>query len=340
VAKVEPTAASPGRPKSSAKLLARRGVTTTAGALAALLGAHAVEAVPASLAATLAQSAFAATGGGGFAALLTAKLMSMTKLKIAAASLAIVAAGVPLAWQRQTALRLEEENRAWRQRLADSAGEPSGSSAVAKLVEVDQLERQRAEHVELLRLRDEATRLRREVGALKPNRAAIAAESGNAPDEATVLKQPADWRDVGFGSPAAALETMLWAQSRGQRDRFMQALAVPAGVDPGVLELWRRQFVPTPDWSDTRKGYYVTAVKPIVDGLVEVTEKVTMADGGTMLGRRVFQRMGDDWKALVWVAKIQNTGQPELSLTQFIHGGQFDARGVFHGEPVAPPDSQ
>ena len=116
-------------------LLKQRGVTLSVAALGTALAAQAVTAVPAGLAASVAEAALAsaATGGGITATL--AKLMTMTKLKVGIVSL-IAAAGVatPLAIQYQSQARLREENQALRQEASQLAQFAAENERLSNLV--------------------------------------------------------------------------------------------------------------------------------------------------------------------------------------------------------------
>ena len=72
-------------------LLAKRGVTSTATALATLLVSQSVTAAPAGMAASVAGASLAGVATGGATALTLTKIMTMTKLKISLISAAIIA---------------------------------------------------------------------------------------------------------------------------------------------------------------------------------------------------------------------------------------------------------
>ena len=94
------------------------------------------------------------------------KLMTMTKLKFGIISVVAVAGvAIPLAIQNQSQARLREENQALRQQagqLAQVAAENERlSNLVVQAKSAESLPREQMS--ELLRLRDEATRLRGQV---------------------------------------------------------------------------------------------------------------------------------------------------------------------------------
>lgn len=142
-------------------LLARRGVTSTAGALAVALANQAVIAAPAGLAATVSTAAVTgaiAAGGVGLATA-TVTFMSMTKLQIGIVG-AIAVAGVSgLAVQQTSAEKLKaelNELRVGNARLEEARAENGRLARTAA-----EVERLRADDAELARLRDETAGLRR-----------------------------------------------------------------------------------------------------------------------------------------------------------------------------------
>jgi RNA polymerase sigma factor (sigma-70 family) len=147
-------------------LLARRGVTSSAAALALALTTQAVAAAPVGLAATVTGAALAT--GGGLATAVT--FMSLTKLQIGIAG-AVIAAGV------SGYLMQEKNNAALRAELA-SFHQPAGE--IAQLQESNrQLARAasdaaslRVDDAEFVRLRDEAAAVQNRIQA---NALAVAA---------------------------------------------------------------------------------------------------------------------------------------------------------------------
>ncbi len=162
--------------------LAKRGVTSTASALAVALAGPAITAAPATLAATITTVALAAAATSSTFGLLS--LMASTKLKITAAI--ILAATIVTSFVVQNrALRLQRaENAKLLERAARSADQP-GLSRSAPGSDNDELARLRAGHNELLRLRGEISRLRSEAARtvqpatrLRPKSAASAEPPG------------------------------------------------------------------------------------------------------------------------------------------------------------------
>lgn len=142
-------------------MLKRQGVTISVGALAAVLGGEAATAAPAGLAAAISGGALANTIAGGGTAPALLKIMTLTKLKIVAgAMVAGMAATVII--QSQTNGRLQKENQSLNNQLASLAQlhkdnpHPAGQQTNATEADQSQLN-------ELIRLRGEVTRLKREL---------------------------------------------------------------------------------------------------------------------------------------------------------------------------------
>lgn len=143
-------------------LLVRRGVTSTAGALAMALANQAIVAAPSGLAVTVTSAALTATAGAGAAAGVVT-FMSMTKLQLGIASAVAVAGVSGLAWQQTSTTELRRDLaqlQAEATRAVDSRTE--NTRLRAALSEVQQL---RGDDSELARLRDEAAVLRKEFEA-------------------------------------------------------------------------------------------------------------------------------------------------------------------------------
>jgi coenzyme F420-reducing hydrogenase delta subunit len=144
--------------------LIRRGVTTTSAALSAVLLANVVQAAPAGLAATLTSASVASAACGTGSAVTLLKVMTMTKLKVAIASAAVVAGvATPLVIQHHhSEAKLREENESLRQQVEQlaqlSAENERLSNLVVAAAESRPLPDSQAN--ELLRLRGEIVQLK------------------------------------------------------------------------------------------------------------------------------------------------------------------------------------
>ena len=130
--------------------LAKRGISSTAAALAIYLPECAVASAPAGLAAGIISSVPAALGTTGLGTAASLFLMS-SKLKTALAVGALLAA-VSIAWQQRTIGRLRDENQSLRDRAEAVVVQPTADTAATNGPAPDQLE--------IARLRAEIVRLR------------------------------------------------------------------------------------------------------------------------------------------------------------------------------------
>jgi RNA polymerase sigma factor (sigma-70 family) len=201
--------------------LVKRGITTTAAALASALTAHGVESVPAELAVSLAAGslASAASGGGGW----TSNLMLMTKTKIAIG--AALLAGIlvtPLIVQQHAMAAARAEQKELQARLRDLPAQTAPATSQA----ADASGIAARDRADLERLRAEAAALRAKIAQLTAQaRQLAAATPGHTAEGVPVGKvlRARDARDVGQVTPEAAMETFLWAMMSGDTNRIRQS---------------------------------------------------------------------------------------------------------------------
>ncbi|HMO66283.1 MAG TPA: sigma-70 family RNA polymerase sigma factor, partial [Verrucomicrobiota bacterium] len=110
--------------------LSRRGITSTASALAAVFAGPAVAGPPPALAATVTSAALAA-GGAAASTFGLLSLMASTKLKAAAVAALILSAGTALVLEHRAARRQRDENAALLGRLAALSAEAEAARRAA-----------------------------------------------------------------------------------------------------------------------------------------------------------------------------------------------------------------
>jgi RNA polymerase sigma factor (sigma-70 family) len=194
-----------------------RGVPVTGATLATVIGAHAVSTPPATLAGAVTANALAQT-----AVVATPFLISllMGKIKtIAVSAVAVAAVTTPLVLQHNSISRLRADNERLRQQVAVQ------SVPIAPVVAAP---RDPAEARELLQLRAEVARLRRE----QANMAKVEAENKRLRAQkpaavAAVEPVPSElWTDRGFGSPMDTLQTAHWAIRNANIEKFRESLYI------------------------------------------------------------------------------------------------------------------
>jgi RNA polymerase sigma factor (sigma-70 family) len=160
------------------ELLAKRGVTTTAGALSITLAAHVVEAAPVGLVATITSASLSAVALTAPTSTVGLQIMASIKSKIALAALLAGGFATPLILQRATVSRLRVENEALQAQLASVQALQPSAQTNASSNSMETLS-SRSQEAELLRLRGEVTRLRAD--AAKTKQAPAVTQSNTGP---------------------------------------------------------------------------------------------------------------------------------------------------------------
>jgi RNA polymerase sigma factor (sigma-70 family) len=226
-------------------LLARRGVTTSASALMVMITTQAVQAAPASLAASITSVAIA--GGTGVAVGMTAgsfiKLITMTKLKTAGVALLVAGGIATIVMQQLHNKRLREENRALLVQKRQTAEEAANANLSNLLAQAKTPQLSKDQFSELLRLRGEVGRLRKDLklaAAIKVSDANQNPGTNNVETEKApeMLNASVDAR-VGNGQ---MLITGGWTYQPGKR---LMVLVTPT-IDNGSVD-FKTQLVELPE---------------------------------------------------------------------------------------------
>jgi RNA polymerase sigma factor (sigma-70 family) len=151
-------------------ILQRHGVMTTAAALSAAMSANAIQSVPASLAAALANTSLAAAATGTTFTLL--KIMTATQLKLGLGALAVAGAATAFVIQHQVQTRLLAENQSLSQQLTQLQNDNSNlSNRLAQAGDANKLSDEQFN--DLLRLRSEVGMLRQRTNELGQAQASL-----------------------------------------------------------------------------------------------------------------------------------------------------------------------
>ncbi|MDX1953052.1 MAG: sigma-70 family RNA polymerase sigma factor [Verrucomicrobiota bacterium] len=261
--------------------LTARGITLSSSALAVLLAANTVHALPPALAATVTTAAIGTTAAGGIAVV----GFMTTKLKIAAVcALAIAGAGTPLILQHQKINTMRQENQALSDYRAHSEtlrAENERLSALLGAKPVPNLSR--PDHLELLRLRGEVGLLRKESQELAKLRSGqMVPKSSDSDQSPKVLKAEA-WANVGLEKPEDALQTFLWGGRYGQDDlvgnavrwRVQPGLEVSEALDQSMTNL----ISSTTDFAPKITGLSILDQKVEDEATVRMKIALDLADG-------------------------------------------------------------
>ena len=136
-------------------------------------------------------------------------------------------------WQRKTATGLKAEVEFQREQAGARARLAVETARLrAKQISTVELEALREDHAALVRLRGEIDGLRRRADEAARVVAAKAVEVAK-PREPSILEGPlpaSAWKNAGSATPAAALETVLWAAAGGEVEALARLLRFDAGV--------------------------------------------------------------------------------------------------------------
>ncbi len=146
-----------------------------------------------------------------------------------------VVLGLALGWQRLELAPLRAEREVLRDRQRDLARLRAERERLRRdQVSEAELERLRADRAAIGRLRGEVSAVQTMAETQQRARAARAAERFAIGQRMA----SAGWRHAGAASPAAALETVLWAAAGGEVDVFAQRIQLdPAGAQ-AAQALW------------------------------------------------------------------------------------------------------
>jgi len=289
------------------QMLNGRGIPITESTLGAALVAHGVQSAPLPLSAAVLAGAMN-SAGAPLGASIVARILNtvvMSKIKVAAISAVIVAlvAG-QFAWWRKAQADLEAARRSLagqeaRIALLQAENERLSNLKAARLPP--------AEASELLRLRNEVSQLRREKqesprATSTTPQTVKANTSGNFQWPVGQFLPKNEWRDVGFGSPEAAAQTLFWALLNTNGQRMLQGMVVPGteAVPPedvlqkAMIENARPFLLAEGATLDVNETVSADEVR------LRIRKKLTsdQAPGGTTttIEDLLVRRQGDEWK--------------------------------------------
>ena len=250
----------------------------------------------------------------------------MSALRWLSAALLALALVVGAAWwlRRQSAAELrgeiallQDEHRELAQVKADHR------RLVAAQVSEAELARLRADRAAVVRLRGEIENLR--AGAEQKERALARA--------ALPLIAASEWKNAGRATPAATVETLLWAESR----RDIDALAAMVAFDASLRPMVDRFFAVLPESRRTAAGSVEHLVAEFIakdtppSAMRIAEEKTVETDGATLVVQlknqvgvvfevpMTLQRRDDGWRLAVppeAVQKIANAVGNEIGATR------------------------
>jgi len=220
------------------RLLARRGITSTATGLAAALAVGAVTPAPSALGATIANAALAsaALAGGaatGSTAFTLIKIMSMTKVKLTLAG-ALIVAGIALpAWQQTRLERVNAENA--KLRAQQTQPELQADEVTALRSELQSLRNTAPDQNELQSLRQYKARTEPELVRL--GKMAGLARRANA--EAEQLRAQLAQNKTQSSSNASVIEDAMKYAMEQQMEGRLSRMTASLGLTPEQVQAAR-----------------------------------------------------------------------------------------------------
>ncbi|MGO9199034.1 MAG: sigma-70 family RNA polymerase sigma factor [Limisphaerales bacterium] len=228
-------------------LLSERGVTTSAAALSVALSANAVTPAPAGLASLLFTTALTGTAISASTAISATKTIAMTTLQkviLGAALSAAIGTGIYAVHQeaqkRQRDRAFQQQQASLNEQLRELQRERDQATGQARglLAENRQL-RSNQNEAELLRLRGQVGALSRETDKLRQLILGMRDDSRtNHLQYPTNLIAKGSWGFAGYNTPAAALESTLWAKSTGNENIWLDSLS-----DTNAAETLKKNYI-------------------------------------------------------------------------------------------------
>jgi RNA polymerase sigma factor (sigma-70 family) len=302
--------------------LARRGVKSSAAALATILGTQSVAAAPAGLAAAVTSTALAAaasaTTGAGTVALL--EIMTHMKAKFAVTAALAVVVAAPLVWQENAIGNVQAANRALASQIEPLEQLRAEQRQLTGLPSADdEAARTERERAELDRLRNEVAALRDQLQSAQTALVAAAKTAATAkarPAELPGYVSLLDTRDVGAATGEAMFQTFIWAMRTGNTNRLLELVDLSGEGARAVAEMMlrdlskemvNREFVRDAE----RKGFRAVRQISLPDG--DAALVMEMSDGEferKKIAPRI-RRFGSDWRLV-----IGKNGPEEINLSE------------------------
>lgn len=340
---------------------ARRGATVSASALAGMLGAHAVQAAPTALTASILSAATGAAAGLASSTLpITAmKLILTTKVKAAVVTLALAGLATSTLIQQNTAKRLRQENAELGEEVlglrASLSTRPVG--AAKELIGEEDLEQLRRQAAEVHQLRGEVALLRRmnlELAAgATPQTGQREAEDPSGSDGAGGL-DPMERMNLGKellrqGRPADALEHYLWCFDEGLKASpafagvrlsfLLQEIAELGNAYPPAREALRTRRDKLearlePGSSDAYQIFELTALNEKLNEPQKNLELVDRLEPGSPARAAIYRGVADQLIAEQRYAELVDIAVPED-----VYGNQLatfeTTQKLLEGKPTA-----
>jgi hypothetical protein len=221
------------------------------------------------------------------------KLITMTKLKIAAGAIAVAAVGTTLVCEQQAQARLRQNNEALRQQVAQYNALGAENEQLKAMLE-PQTPRE-PPLKELSRLRAEVAALRPQIAQLTTARPAREVQAPPASGSGNITRE--SYQNIGFAEPDSALQTMMWAGTRGDARIILASYPPEVFESEANTDAKKEKMVEvikrcTSQWS----GYRVVDRHYFANDRLVMTVEFQTVSGKSNTGRMKLRRVGPDWK--------------------------------------------
>ena len=213
-----------------------------------------------------------------------------------------IGVSVWLALGYQTRLRLEEENQGLRQQVDQMAELVAENERLSNLVAQASQSRPRSDDQmrELLRPRAEVGALRQQGKALESPRA----ENPQAPASPESADPAADnwpkesWAFAGYASPSAAVQSCLWAASKGDVKTFLSGVTGNAQMFAEKLLAGKSESeisaAVTAQFAGIKSLRVVS--REVQDENTVVLTTASEEESGTVTKKALMKKVGNEWK--------------------------------------------
>jgi hypothetical protein len=214
----------------------------------------------------------------------------------------VVGVAIFLGVGHQARVDLEEENEALRQQVDQMGALVAENERLSNLVaQASQAQSLPEDQLrELLRLRGEVSALRRQGKAIASphieNRQAPVGPESGAPAAENWPKE--SWAFAGYATPSAALQTSLWAASRGDATTFLHSVTGDAQKMAEALLAGKSQSeisaAVAAQFAGVKSFRVVSSEMQNDDTVVLTT--ASEEQSGTVTKKALLKKVGDEWK--------------------------------------------
>jgi hypothetical protein len=244
--------------------------------------------------------------------------MAATKFKLGVVSAILIAGTVVLIQQHRTNSNLRAEIAILK--ASNKQPEPALDPAQAPILDSRKSPPTTDHDLELLRLRGQVSALRRELQDRPVSKPVLGWSAAfdpldltQFPDSSAVI-HASEATNVGTATPAALLQTWLWAQRTGDAEGWLNAVEKPPDTPEAkwieaANDMKKRQEAAKqsanaePKNTDTFEDYRLSAMLPIGDDYYLALFGEYNMRVGSWVGKQVFHRTNGQWRVTAYVPR-------------------------------------